>query len=67
MLGPLVEVLFGDGPGLEVFGEDGLHFGEGIKPVEDGFMWFGVVQAMVDLVAQRVREASYFSKHRGLI
>jgi hypothetical protein len=64
VLGPVVEVLFGDGFGLEVFGEDGLDFGEGVEPREDGLVGFGIVETAVDLVAEGAREASDFSEHR---
>ncbi len=64
VLGPVVEVLLGDGFGVEVFGEQGLDFGEGVEPGEDGLMRFGVVEAAIDLVAERAREASDFSEHR---
>jgi len=63
VLGPVMEVLFGDGFGVEVLGEDGLNFGESVKPSEDGLVGLGVVKAAVDLVAERVREASDFSEH----
>ena len=65
VLGPVMEVLFGDGFGVEVFDEDGLDFGEGVKPGKDGLVGFGVVEAAVDLVAERVREACDFSEHRS--
>jgi hypothetical protein len=63
VLGPVVEVLFGDGFSVQVLGEDGLDFGEGIEPGEDGMVRLGVVEAAVDLVAERAWEASDFTEH----
>jgi hypothetical protein len=62
--GPVIEVLFGDGFGIEVLGEDGLDFGQGVQPNGDGLVRFGVIEAAVDLVTEVAREASYFSEHR---
>ncbi len=67
VLGPVVEVLFGDGLGVEVFGEDGLDFGEGVEPVEDGLVRLSVVEAAIDLVAERTWQASDFTQHIMII
>jgi hypothetical protein len=50
--GPVVEVLFGDDFGVEVFGEDGVDLRESVEPVKDGLVGFGVVEAAIDLVAE---------------
>ena len=58
---PLGEVCGGDGAAVEVGGEEGLDFGEGIEPVEEGWGQFAVVEAVVELFADGVGEAGDFA------
>ncbi len=48
---PMVEVGGRDGGGVELGGEEGLDFGEGVEPGEDGRAAFVVEEALVELVA----------------
>jgi hypothetical protein len=58
---PFGEVLFGDGAVVEVGGEDGFDFGDGIEPGKDGFVGLMVVETEVDFVAEVVGETSDFA------
>ena len=58
---PFGEVLGADGDAVEVFGEDGLDFGEGVEPLDEVHAGFAVVEALVELVAEVVREAGDFA------
>jgi hypothetical protein len=57
------EVGFIDGSTVELGFEEGVDFGEGIDPFEDGAGFFGVLQAEVELFADRVGETSDFAGH----
>ena len=58
---PFGEVLGADGDAVEVFGEDGLDFREGVEPLDEVHAGFAVVEALVELVAEVVREAGDFA------
>ena len=58
---PFGEVLGADGDALEVFGEDGLDFGETVKPLDEFHAGFAVMEALVELVAEMVRETGDFA------
>ena len=58
---PFGEVLGADGDAGEVFGEDGLDFGEGVKPFDEVHAGFTFVEAEVELVAEVMREAGDFA------
>lgn len=55
------EVLFADGFSVEIGLEDGLEFGEGVKPEEEGFGGLIVVEPGVELLAESVRETGEFA------
>ena len=67
---PFGEVLGADGDAVEVFGEEGLDFGEGVEPLDEVHAGFAVVEALVELVAEGAREtgdfAGAFHRIRGL-
>jgi hypothetical protein len=58
---PLGEVGGGDGLGGEIGGEDGADLREGVEPIEEGWAWFVVEEAAVELVADGEWEAGDFS------
>jgi len=58
---PFGEVLGTDGDAVEVFGEDGLDFGEAVQPFNEFHAGFAVVEALVEFVAELVREAGDFA------
>ncbi len=58
---PVVEVGRGDGGGVEIGGQDGLDFGEGVEPVEEGGAGFVVEEALVELVADGGGETGDFA------
>ncbi len=58
---PFGEVLGADGDAGEVFGEDGLDFGEGVEPFNQVHAGFAVVEALVELVAEGAGEAGDFA------
>ena len=58
---PFGEVLGADGDAFEVLGEDGLDFGEGVKPLQEGHAGFAVVKALVELFAEGVGETGDFT------
>jgi hypothetical protein len=62
---PFAEVLLGDGAALEVLGEDGLRFGLGVEPGEEGVGDFAVAEAVVEGFAEVVREAGDFAAPGG--
>jgi hypothetical protein len=64
-LPPFAEVLLGDGAALEVFGEDGFHFGPGVEPGEKGASDFAVGETLVEGFADRTREAADFAAAGG--
>ena len=58
---PFGEVLGADGDAVEMFGENGLDFGEGVKPFDEVHAGFTFVEAEVELVAEVMREAGDFA------
>jgi len=58
---PFGEVLRADGDAGEMFGEDGLDFGEAVQPLDEVHAGFAVVEALIELVAELVREAGDFA------
>ena len=58
---PFGEVLRADGDAVEMFGEDGLDFGEMIQPFNEVHAGFAVVETLVELVAERAGEAGDFA------
>ena len=58
---PFGEVLRADGDAVEMFGEDGLDFGEGVEPLDEVNAGFAVVEALVELVAERAGETGDFA------
>jgi hypothetical protein len=58
---PFGEVLGTDGDAGEVFGEEGLDFGEAIEPLNEVHTGFAVVEALVELVAEVAGEAGDFA------
>ena len=58
---PFGEVLRADGDAVEVFGEEGLDFGEAVQPLDEVHAGFAVVEALVELVAKLVGEAGDFA------
>ena len=58
---PFGEVLGADGDAGEVFGEEGLDFGEAVQPFYEVHAGFAVVEALVELVAELVRETGDFA------
>ena len=42
-------------------GEHGLDFGKGVEPIDKGFAFFAVVEAVVELLPDGMRETSDFS------
>jgi hypothetical protein len=58
---PVAEVGFVDGAAAEVGGEDGLDFGEGVEPGDEGRGRLAVVEAGVELVTEGLREAGDFA------
>ena len=58
---PLGEIAGGDGPAIEMKREDLFDFGEVVEPIEDGIGGLAVVEALVDFLADGVRETSDFS------
>jgi len=62
---PFGEVLFGDGAGIELGGEEGFDFGEAVEPGEDGFGGSVLVQSLIELVTDGAREASDFTGAGG--
>ena len=58
---PFGEVLRADGDAVEVFGEDGLDFGEAVEPLDEVHAGFAVVEALVELVAEGAGEAGDFA------
>ena len=58
---PFGEVLRADGDAGEVFGEDGLDFGEAVQPFNEIHAGFAVVEALVELVAELVGETGDFA------
>ena len=58
---PFGEVLGADGDAGEMFGEDGLDFGEGVEPLDEVNAGFAVVETLVELVAEVVRETGDFA------
>ena len=61
---PFGEVLFGDGAVVEVGGEDGFDFGEGVEPREEGFAILALFEALVELVLDGMRQTGDFSDHK---
>jgi len=51
---------------VEVGGEDGLDFRDGVEPIEDGVGLFAVAEAAIELLTDVVREAGDFSGAHGL-
>lgn len=49
---PFVEVLFGDGQAVEDLFEHSLDFGLGVEPVEELFVFFAVIEAAIEFVAE---------------
>ena len=62
---PFAEVGFVDGAAAEVFGQDGLDFGEGVEPVEDFGGGLAVFEAVADLFAEGEGEAGDFAAGHG--
>ena len=60
-LPPFGEVLFKERTAVEVFGEDGAGFGQGVEPVENFMGGMAVAEALIELFADGVREAGDFS------
>jgi hypothetical protein len=63
VLGPLVEVLFGNGDASEVGSDMGLDFGERIEPGKDAVVALGVLEAAVELFTDGFGEVSDFAVH----
>jgi hypothetical protein len=57
----LGEVAAVDGFAVEVSVDDGLDFGEGVEPQEDGVWFLGVVEALIELIADLARETGEFA------
>ena len=58
---PFREVLGADGDAVEMFGEEGLDFGEGVEPLDEIHAGFAIVEALVELVAELVGETGDFA------
>ena len=58
---PFGEVLGADGDAVEMFGEEGLDFGEGVEPLDEVHAGFAVVEALVELVAEGAGETGDFA------
>ena len=58
---PFGEVLGADGDAVEMFGEEGLDFGEGVEPLDEFHAGCAAVEALVELVAELVRETGDFA------
>ncbi len=56
---PLGQVDFVEGAPVEAGGEDGLDFGDGVEPFEDGVGLFAVVEAAIELLARRLGPLLY--------
>jgi hypothetical protein len=57
------EVLLGDRSAVEALFEDGLGFGEGVKPGENGFGGLAVLKPLVQFVLDVGRQGGDFSNH----
>jgi hypothetical protein len=62
---PFAEVLLGDEAAIELFGEDGLDFGQGVEPIEERTGEFAVAEAEVEGFANVAREAGDFAAAGG--
>ena len=58
---PFGEVLGANRDAGEMLGEEGLDFGEGVEPLNEFHAGFAVVEALVELVAELVRETGDFA------
>lgn len=63
---PLREILFGDGIVIEISGDDGFGFGEGVEPWEDEFGRDAVVEFEVKFFADGVGKTSDFADASGV-
>jgi hypothetical protein len=63
---PFAEVLLGDEAAVELFGEDGLDFGQGVEPIEERTSEFAVAEAEVEGFADVPREAGDFAAAGGV-
>lgn len=59
------EVLLVDGSAVELGFEEGLGFGQGIEPREEGIGGFGILEALIDLLLDGSRQGGDFSEHRS--
>jgi len=58
---PFGEICRDDSVAVEVGFEDGLDFGQGVEPLEEGFTLFTVLHTAIELFTDFVRETSDFS------
>ena len=58
---PFGEVLWANRLGLEFGGEEGLHFREGVEPLEEAFVLLAVIKPLIELVTELARKAGDFA------
>ena len=58
---PIGEVLFVEGPAVELVTEDLLDLGQAVEPLDEADSGFAVIEALVELIAQGARETGDFT------